>query len=381
LFVAWARNGRAFVRARASDFEGAAADTEAGYVALEGGAAGVPGIEVELTRLFIANNRARVAQYAGDNHALAKWRAIRTDHLRALPISERPGPLWLPVPGGHRDLAVQRDHHAAVLADARERLDVDDEAIAAHGLGVVLYKLGDARGAREAFAASLRIWPVIGGFPEDVLTEEFNTAVSAFRAGETGRAAEGFARIGSSLAQDQAAQAEMLAALAMIDARAGERERAMARADEAVRAAEALGAPDVFVRTTRSAAEAYLILGDRQSAKEILERSLAATASAERDAVELPPEDVLGVLVSSLEACEGHNVHTLAKALKIAPLVVGDANAWWDMARLAAYIRAYPEVEREETLAEGLATVALVMHQRVDVKGIYDRAAAASPSS
>jgi tetratricopeptide (TPR) repeat protein len=100
--------------------------------------------------------------------------------------------------------------------------------------------------------------------------------VSAFRAGETIRAAEGFARVRLALAPDTGAQAETLAALAMIDARAGERQRAIARADEAIDAAEALGAPDVFVRTIRSAAEARLILGDRQSAMEILERALAA---------------------------------------------------------------------------------------------------------
>jgi tetratricopeptide (TPR) repeat protein len=368
LFAAWARNGRAFVRARASDFEGAAADTEAGHAALAGGARGVPEIEVRVARLFIANNRARVAQFAGDDAALAKWRAIRTDHFNELPVDERPGPLWLPVPGGHRDLAAQRDHHAAVLADARDRLDVDDEAIAAHGLGVTLYKLGDASGALGAFATSLRIWPVIGGFAEDVLTEELNTAVSAFRAGETLRAAEGFARVRQALAQDAAAQAETLAALAMIDARAGERERAIARADEAICAAEAVGAPDVFVRTLRSAAEAFLILGDRRNATEILERALAAIASAERDGIEIPAEDVLGVLVARLDAGQEQDTSRLHRALKLAPLVVDDANAWWDLPRLAAHVRAHPALEREETLAEGLATVAMVVDQREDAK-------------
>jgi hypothetical protein len=47
------------------------------------------------------------------------------------------------------------------------------------------------------------------------------------------------------LAENAGAQAETLAALAMIDACSGERERAVARADEAMRAAEALGEPDV----------------------------------------------------------------------------------------------------------------------------------------
>ncbi|MBZ5657771.1 MAG: tetratricopeptide repeat protein [Acidobacteriia bacterium] len=365
LFSAWAHNGRAYVRARSHDLEGAAADTEAGLKALEGGAGGVPETEVHVTRLFVANNRARVAQMAGDDEGLAKWRAIRTIHFDALPADDRPGPLWLPVPGGHRDLAAQRDHHSAVLADARERLDVDAEAIAAHGLGVTLYKLGDARGAHEAFATSLRIWSVIDGYAEDLLAEEFNTAVTAYRAGETTRAAEGFARVRKALQQDAAAQAETLGALAMIDARAGDRERAVTRAGQAVRAAEELGAPHVFIRTARTAAEAYLILGDRDRATEILERALAAIAVAEGDGTEFPAEDVLAVLVSRLDVCDGNDSDMLQRALRLAPQVLEDANAWWDLPRLAAHVRAHPEVERDEALAAGLATVAMVAGQRI----------------
>ena len=365
LFSAWAHNGRAYVRARSHDLEGATADTEAGLKALEGGAGGVPETEVHVTRLFVANNRARVAQMAGDDEGLAKWRAIRTRHFNALPADDRPGPLWLPVPGGHRDLAAQRDHHSAVLADARERLDVDAEAIAAHGLGVTLYKLGDARAAHEAFATSLRIWSVINGYAEDLLAEEFNTAVTAYRAGETTRAAEGFARVRKALQQDAAAQAETLGALAMIDARAGDRERAVTRAGQAVRAAEELGAPDVFIRTARTAAEAYLILGDRDRATEILERALAAIAVAEGDGTEFPAEDVLAVLVSRLDVCDGNDGDMLQRALRLAPQVLEDANAWWDLPRLAAHVRAHPEVERDEALAAGLATVAMVAGQRI----------------
>jgi hypothetical protein len=365
LFSAWVHNGRAYVRARSHDLEGAAADTEAGLKALEGGAGGVPETEVHVTRLFVANNRARVAQMAGDDEGLAKWRVIRTRHFDALPADDRPGPLWLPVPGGHRDLVAQRDHYRAVLADACERLDVDAEAIAAHGLGVTLYKLGDARGAHQAFSTSLRIWSVIDGYAEDLLAEEFNTAVTAYRAGETSRAAEGFARIRESLQQEAAAQVETLGALAMIDACAGERERAGTRAGEAVRAAQELGVPDVFTRTARSAAEAYLILGERNRAAEILERALEAIAAAEREGTAFPAEDVLAVLVSRLDACDGNDGDSLQRALRLAPQVLEDANAWWDLPRLAVHVRSHPEMEGDPTLTAALATVALVAGQRI----------------
>jgi len=321
LFLAWAHNGRAYVRARRSDFQGAAEDTEAGLGVLENGAPGVPETEITLTRVLLANNRARVAQMAGDSAALVFWRSIRTQHLNRLPVYEHPGPLWLPVPGGHRDLAAQRDHHATVLAEARERFDVEDEAIAAHGLGVTLYKMGNARGAHEAFATSLRIWSVIGGLPEDLLTEEFNTAVTAFRSGDTARAAEGFERIRAVLREDSGAQVETLAALAMIDARAGERERATSRATDAIHDAEELREPDIYVRTSRSAAEAHLILGNRSRASEILAAARVAIAAAERESVELSPEDIFGVLVSDLDAAEVHDMTVLqSRSLSSAPL-------------------------------------------------------------
>jgi hypothetical protein len=107
-----------------------------------------------------------------------------------------------------------------------------------------------------------------------------------------------------------------------------------------------LGEPDVVVRTLRSAAETHLILGDRRRAAEILARALAAIAAAESNGVAFPAEDVLGVLVSQLDAGEGYDVDVLHRALSLASLAVEDANAWWDLPRLAAHVGAHPEVAR-----------------------------------
>ena len=37
-------------------------------------------------------------------------------------------------------------------------------------------------------------------------------------------------------------------------------------------------------------------------------------------------------------------VDLLKRALTLAPSVVDDANAWWDLPRLFAHVRAHPEV-------------------------------------
>jgi hypothetical protein len=118
------------------------------------------------------------------------------------------------------------------------------------------------------------------------------------------------------------------------------------------------------VRTLRSAAEAFLILGDSRSAVQVLSQALDAIASAETYGVEFPAEDVLGVLVSQLDTCQGSDPEALRRAVSLAPLVVDDANAWWDLPRLAGYVRAHPSLEHDHRLTDGLATVAMVSDQR-----------------
>lgn len=61
IFKAWAYNGRAYVRSRRGDDVGAAQDAADGYAAIEGLCAAVPEVEIELARMFLANNCARVA--------------------------------------------------------------------------------------------------------------------------------------------------------------------------------------------------------------------------------------------------------------------------------------------------------------------------------
>jgi len=343
---AWTRNGRAYVRTRRGDLAGAAADAEEGVRLLTGEPdlaappGGLPAAEVRIARILVSNNRARIAHAAGDPEALGRWRAATSALLEATPPGERPGQQWFLPPVDERDLASAVAYFDALLEQARAALDPETEAVAAHGLGVVLYKLGDAEAAYEAFATSLRVWRITGGFPEDLLTEELNCAVSAFRSGQVTRAEEGFLRLRASpLMQAGDAQAETLAALGMIAAKAGDGDVARVRGDEATRLAEAEGARDVLVRVLRSAAEAYLLLGDREGARRAAGRALATTSAMEAAGEEGPPEDVLGAIVTALDAGDAR-LELVRRAIALAPAALADANAWWDAPRLAPYLGA-----------------------------------------
>jgi hypothetical protein len=231
---------------------------------------------------------------------------------------------------------------------------------------VALYKAGDARAAREAFATSRRIWGITRGFAEDLLTEDLNVAVTAFRQGDVAAAEAGFAAVRASpLMAAEGAQAETLAALAMIAAKAGDAATARARADAAVTAADALDEPDTLLRTLRSAAEASLLLGDRASAAERLRRAMQIVDQVEAEGAGLLPEDVLGVVVSLLDAA-GDDQALARRGIALANDALGDANAWWDVPRLARYVA---PLAGDPTLEAGLAVIDAAVRQRVDRAG------------
>ena len=91
------------------------------------------------------------------------------------------------------------------------------------------------------------------------------------------------------------------------------------RTNEAIATAEAVGEPEALVRTLRSTAEALLVLGDFRSALVILSRASDASASEGDNNIPFPAEDVLRVLVSRLDARQGHDVAALGRAVSLAP--------------------------------------------------------------
>ncbi len=357
-FEAWARNGRAYALLRAGRPADAARDCEAGIARLAGGtAADVPEVDLRLVQLLLANNRARVAAESGDSSERARWVAETDKYRKAVPVEEQPGYQWLPFTENERDLGTARRHHESQLERARDTLDPDFEAVAAHALGLVEYKLGNAGRARELFSTSLRIWRVLRGFPEDLLTEEFNCAVTAFRAGDLAAARAQFEALRlNPLLAEPSAQAELLGGLALIEASSKDAVAMETRIGDAIALAEEGGDDVALVRTLRSSADARLETGDVMGARSLLARARALLDTASAAGGELAPEDALGVLVSSLDAGE-EDSDRLAAAMSAAPPALADSNAWWDLPRLLVHVRR--AVARGEPIdAASLLTVA-----------------------
>ena len=338
-FEGWARNGRAYARLRSGLAEEAAADCELALERLAGESlAGIPELEIQVLRLLLSNNRSKIAQATHDQAGLVHWRQRTREFLAALPTDDRPGHEWMIPPEDKNDLASSRDYFEGLLARARERLDPEAEAVGAHALGLIYYRLGDARRAREQFQTSLRIWQIIRGYPEDILTEELNCAVTAFRAELLPEAETGFERIRKSpLLGAESAQAETLGALAMVAAKRGQPDVAIARAQQAVSMAEASGERDSLIRVLRSVSEAHLMLERREEALAYLRRAMSAIAEAAAENSTVAPEDHLGVLVGLLD-CGAADDRAMLQALELLPAALGDPNAWWDLPRLLVHV-------------------------------------------
>jgi tetratricopeptide (TPR) repeat protein len=252
-----------------------------------------------------------------------------------------------------------------LLAGARAALAPEAEAAAAHTLGLIDFKLGDALAARAHFGTSLRIWRTIRGYAEDILTEEVNCAVTSYHLGQLDEARAGLDSVRrNGLMESPAAQAEILAALAMVEARAGDRDAAEARAREARTLADEGGEPGAQVRVLRSLGEARLLVGDAADARSLFAKALALIAEIEAsDGGEVPPEDAFGVLVGSLDA-SADPAPTLASAVERAPLALHDPSAWWDLPRLL------PHVARALARGEAIecSEVAYAARQRPDCR-------------
>jgi tetratricopeptide (TPR) repeat protein len=338
-FEGWARNGRAYARLRSGQAKGAAADCE---LALERIAqeslVGAPELEVKVLRLLLSNNRSKIAQATRDQTGLVHWRRMTREYLAALPPEDRPGHEWMIPPEDKNDLASSRDYFEGLLARARERLDPEAEAVGAHALGLIYYRLGDARSARDQFQTSLRIWQIMRGYPEDILTEELNCAVTAFRAGLLPEAEAGFERIRKNpLMTAESAQAETLGALAMVAAKRGQRDTSMARAQQALSIAEASGERDSLIRVLRSVGEAHLMLNRPADALRYLRRAMNVIDEAVSEKTPVAPEDHLGVLVGLLD-CGGADDAVMLQALELLPPALVDPNAWWELPRLLVHV-------------------------------------------
>lgn len=392
---AWARNGRAYVLARLGRLGDALADCEAAYALLEraGALPGAPAAELLPSRRVLADNAARVAEMARDLPLAARWQRTLEEIEDAMPGMVRTAHhRWLALHRAGRALRAALRRAEAGLDESRRRLDALGEDLFLAEQGDLLYRLGDALGALESFAGSLRIRRRVGA-PEDVARTEVAAALAAARAGRLEEAEAGLegAREGPACARP-AAQGEVLAAIALLAARRGEGARADALANAAIEAAVESGERDALLRVARGAGEACLALGRREEARAAFERALEiagegegpANGETQAEGAGAPPPPAAEVLAALLgleeaaaaagaapgaggavpgtdagagagpvpgaaepasgtEAGVGAEAGAdparrgrLLRALALAERALEDADAWWDLPRLVA---------------------------------------------
>src|SRR5262249_6901831 len=180
--------------------------------------------------------------------------------------------IWLAVRLAEDDLLGAVRRYTALLANVQRVGNPDLEALCAHCLGDLYYRLGDARAAYAHFCTAWQTWRLTSNYPDDILTAEVNCAVAAFRAGWLNAAEDGFRRLlRHPLCIEPAAQAEFLGALAIVAARRGDTEQVEDLAHEALQKARESGERDVLVRVARSAGDAYLTLQHWDEARQAFE--------------------------------------------------------------------------------------------------------------
>ena len=366
---AWARNGRAYVYFRTEHPRKATAECQAALRLLDcpSVVAAVPANEIVTTRCYLTNNLARLAFEQGQWARAHYWyeRYART-------VAEQAGApcsTWFAAQLASRNLAVAAQAMARQLAAAQAELDPESEALYAHYLGDLKFRVGDAHAAYENFVIAHRIWDALGDSPGDILTAGLNCAVTAFRAGLLEEAESRFERALNHPLCTEPAQAEIMAAMAMVAARRGQCELTASLSEDALTRAKTAGQHDVLVRVARSDAEAALMLGEQRNALEFCRLALAETTVAEASGETIEPEDVLGVLVCAFD-CEPLAPELLAirieQSLGLVQNALNNINAWWDLSRLLAHVVPFLEtVPEARQLMQNSAIRAALRHARV----------------
>ena len=322
----------------------------------------------------------RLAQTAGDWPQCAQWSVAREQCAARIPPAERPTPSCWQVEQLRDDLPEHARGLQKRLEEACDALDPWSEALYSHYLGNIAYRLGDAPTAWRRFRRTLEVWQALQAHPEALLTAEHNCAVAAFRAGQMDEAARHFQRVIQQLEDtDTGSCAEVGSALALVDTYTGDTSRVEQRLAEAMTLAYASRDDGVLARTTRTVAEAWMVLDRPKRARQTL--ALVPTTAA------IPAADRLGILVTRSVV---DVIPDLAgQALLLVPEALDDANAWWDLRRLLPWVtcwlaqssrrRSAAESQHHAAALAALCAAALQCHDCRQAVAALDAACARLP--
>lgn len=374
---AWARNGRAYVRARMRKHADGIADCERAceLLAIAAHKPGAPQSEVRPSQLVLFDNLAALCEMTGDRERAAYWQGrneeIEASMPEALSVSAH---RWASLLRAQGNLRGAIRHAERGLAEARRQLHPLVEDRYAADLGDLYFRVGDVATAARHFEATLAIRRRSHDAPAR-LRAELSCAVVALRAGLVTDARANLERaLADPACADPGARAEITSALGVLAARAGTADVANDLVDRAIELAVESGARDVLVRVARAAGDACTLLADPAAALDAYARALDIAGAD--DAHPAPPAELLAVY---LGLAAGPDPATwIRRALTVSTAALADPDAWWDLARLLDGVATVAETgglsEPEVIAAREVARLAV---QREDCRLPLDRLARA----
>jgi hypothetical protein len=395
-YESWALNIRSFVQMQSRRLDRAVEDGERAFRLLEEARPKVEELseterarwprEVFLSQAVLVANMSTLAILTDQPDVLAGWRqrggelsdGVREmDRYQAMDwidFYRRRQQLRLALPWARLGLeAGRRDqdplweyHHTLQHGDLAYRLG--DPALAA----------GELARAREQ--RRLLDDPVALRVVDPLL------ATALRRAGRLEKARELYAgRLESGEETSLDVRAELLSALGLVAAEAGDAEEAEARINQAIDLAVESGERDTLLRVAAAAGAASLQLDHPEDAAQAYTQALevAGANEADDDGAPAPAADVLEVCVG-IQGCRGFDPGLTERALAHLPEALESAETWWHLAALLPHAAEW--VRRHGAPGEAPATAGLrqLVHaaaQRPDCAAGLEALRAALPDS
>lgn len=329
-------------------------------------------IELKATHSLVAYNMAFVAKLREDRESTERWLRL-SDRIDSdvIGIDRYTGHSWVDLYRELLRLDLALPRALAGLESAQTERDVIQEYRYHVYAGDLHYRLGDPESARRYFqqAQSLLERFELARFLASV---EVSRASSCSRAGDTEEARRTLERaLEMDINQSLDAQAQLLARLALVAARAGDELGAEERLDQAVDCAVDSGERDTLLHVAAIAGTVFQLLGRSEEALEAFSQGLEI--SEVRGAQEDPPPpsaaDLCTVLLGLLELGKS-DTRSLLRLLALLPEALEDPDAWWQISRILAVVRdavaQQPEVFRAPELSDSLSVLLRVAAQRSD---------------
>ncbi|MCB9793584.1 MAG: hypothetical protein H6741_12750 [Alphaproteobacteria bacterium] len=344
---AWARNGRAYLRARKRDAAGALEDCLAAERLLSEPVQGSLEGERLASWIVMRDNLVELHSRLRQWDEAERWEGLKVELTAALPGDLLPEHRWLAIyrAQGRLDRAVEVAE--ALLRGARDLHLPELEDVSRAELAELRYRQGRAGASLLDAVAALASGERL--FSEEIVQgARMSAAMAALRA-QDARAVELLSEA-LEQADGDAATAELLAVLGVAHAQLGAEEEAERHVNDAIEIASDLGAADTLTRVACAAGEASLALGRPEQAAE----AFAQACALSEDGLTGPADRLIAL---SGHLATGGGGEALDEALDLLERALAEPEVWWELERLQAacarHGRAAPPVLRAALAQRG----------------------------